>query len=88
MSNVFKAVDEEYHRNIIGDLHIAYHNHLVKYKDHDRIHIQAMRLFNRHFNKVDPDEPYHRYSRMGQFIQACITAGYVKAKLEQKHEQR
>ena len=86
MKGVFVEVDEAYERNILGDLHGVYHNHLVKYKNYDRIHLHAVKLYNRHFNDVWTECGYHPNSRLGQFILACITAGYVKAKMEMENE--
>ena len=58
------------------------HNHLVKYKDWDRIHIQACEVYDRYFGW---EEPLNPKSRVGLFIKACVTAGYVKAKQEMEN---
>ena len=61
---------------------ILYHNHLMKYKNYNTMHIAAVELYDRHFGMSE--EKLHRYSRLGHFIRACITAGYAKAKMEAK----
>jgi len=75
----FETVDIAYELNYYPDLWIYYHNFLVKYKNYDRIHLQACELYDRHFFD---EEGLESQSRIGSFIRACITAGYAKAKLE------
>lgn len=77
----YARIDAAYDQNIYPDLWIHYHNFLVKYKNYDRIHTEAVKLYDRHLSIID-DISTDNYSRLGMFMRACITAGYAKAKTE------
>jgi len=78
-SHKYETVDIAYELNCWPILYIHYHNFLVKYKNYDRMYLQACDLYDRHFYDYDD---FHPKSRLGSFIRACITAGYAKAKME------
>jgi hypothetical protein len=82
----YELVDLEYKDNNYPDLWREYHNFLLKYKNYDRIHLQAVELYDRHFSMFTDEFDTHPQSRLGMFIRACITAGYAKAKIENKTE--
>ena len=82
----FKMVDLEYKSNYYPDLWHEYHNFLIKYKNYDRMHLHAVELYDRHFAFFPDEIQSHPQSRIGMFIRACITAGYAKAKMENKTE--
>lgn len=77
----YEQIDAAYDMNVYPDLWIHYHNFLVKYKNHNRIHIEALKLYDRHLSIVNWITT-NENSCLGMFIRACITAGYAKAKME------
>ena len=77
----YEAIDPHWKANT-ESLYVAFHNHLVSYKNIDRIHINACHLNDWYFGH---NESMHPWSQLGMFIRACITAGYVKAKEEMKN---
>jgi hypothetical protein len=82
----YELVDLEYKDNYYPDLWREYHNFLLKYKNYDRMHLHAVELYDRHFSMYTDEFQTHPQSRIGMFIRACITAGYAKAKIENKTE--
>jgi hypothetical protein len=65
-----------------------FHNHFMKYKNYDRMHVEACKVFARYFywdwpgeeksNQIHPDSFY------GSLIKSCFSAGYAQAKLDMK----
>jgi hypothetical protein len=83
----YKIVDLAYRANIYPDLWHDYHNFLIKYKNIDRMHLHAVELYDRHLDvSLFGEYKTHPQSQLGMFIRACISAGYAKAKLENKTE--
>ncbi len=66
----------------------GYLDHFMKYKNYDRMHVEACKVFARYFywdwpgeeksNQIHPDSFY------GSLIKSCFSAGYAQAKLDMK----
>ena len=69
------------HRNNIWP---EIHNHFMKYKNYDRMQLEACKVFERYLYWEEGS--IHPKSFYGFLIKSCFTAGYARAKLDMKGE--
>lgn len=92
MKKKYDRLDYLWDGGFSRDIWVDFHNHFMKYKNYDRMHIEGCKVFARYFywdwpggeenNRIDPDSFY------GLLIKAAFTAGYARAKLDMKGNER
>jgi|LakMenEpi03Aug12_release.lakeMendotaPanAssembly.Ray.scaffolds.fasta_scaffold3691014_1 hypothetical protein len=76
----YDDLDSSWHYGHSRNIWPTIHNHFMKYKNYDRMHIEGCKVWCRYLWWDEGD--IHPNSFYGLLIKACFTAGYARAKLD------